>query len=451
MPIGTHLCINGSDVWDNQLTQAYVDRYECETNRCQVQLQGCICGPRLDPNTVDILDAPWFCADDPNSTDFLGIYMLMAEGHETRPWDRTTYDPYCPDGQCGGTLGPLRTNMRVMTFTVMGVGVTCAGAAYGKRWLQDKLQGDCGTNGRGLCPYDIQISDCCTPDILGAPRTWEAHNAGVVGPVEFENVCDCLVWRATFEIVMQPYFFDCITLLPCDIFPAPCGDPNICITAEAWAARYTDLCSANCNDLMDGIPFPSTGDEVFTNQLLNDCGHDPRVTPCEGYNTPSCLALSSCSFSPPKPVIKPSACAPCISSNISDWGECCTIDTLSEEVVFDIEVSAGQWDVFGVNVAIFDACPANNLECLTPVWEVSIPQMNAFSTYTVDGIDCTDTFNCSGIKSRGSKIGASISGASILACGTYFASVRYSCLDECLTNSPDFLVTVTPKIRRASL
>ena len=454
MPFATTLCVDGVEVWDNTITKGFVDHYQCLDNACNLNLMNCNCVPDLNPTTVDITTALWYCATDPHSSEFLGIYLLKAEGQESRPWDRNIYEPYCNDGQTSGYVGPLRTKFRTMTFTVLGIGLTCGGAAFGRKWLMDGIQGDCKGGTHGACTYDVQMTDCCDVDPTTGipPRTWQANNAGVLGPVTFENICNCLIWRATFQIIMQPYFFDCQGIAASDIVPAVCGTVP-CISASQWAARYTDLCAAECHtDDVPGIAFPDSCEDVFYNQFLVPCTSDPRTTPCLVHQTaPACIANSdACSFTPPKPSSKASSCSTCISSNISDWGSCAAIDTLGEELVFNVTVEAGMWDIFGVHVAIFQTCPINDSQCIDPVWELTIPKMNAESVYSIDGISGTDNYNCSGALSVGSAIGATRAGSSVLVCGIYFASVRYGCMDG-LVNSPDFNVNIKPIIRRPSI
>lgn len=445
-------CINGETLWDNAYTIASVSKYNCSPSQCDVQLSGCSCSTPIDPNTVDITTAPWYCADDVTSEDFLGVYMIRADGHDTRPWSREIYDnANCPDGQCGGGLSSLRTGMRTMTFTVMGIGRTCAGAAYGKRWLLDRLQGGC-SSASSACTFTMQLSDCCTlNETTGEPRVWSAHKAGVVGAIDsFENVCSCLVWRATFQIAMQPYFYDCDTTTVCSVSPPACT-ATTCVPFDDWAARYDDMCNADCSAGVSVFPFAQSCDEVFANQILGECGDSGRATPC-GDLSNNCFAASDpCSFTPPKPVSSASKCDPCISANMSDWGSCCTIDAVLDDYVFDVKINAGDMDVFGIHVAIFDECPTNDTNCVNPIWDLTIPQMNAGSTFIVDGIECVDTFNCNGKLQRGARIGAVSRGATILNCGTYYAAVRYACLDDDLVQSTGFSVQISPIARRASV
>lgn len=431
------MCISGVDLYDNTLTRAAVASLGCGGN-CRVELSACTCAPAVDPLTFDITETPWYCDDDPASEEFLGLFLIRLDGHDSRPWQRQAYDSTsCPDGQCGGSLSTLRTGMRTLTFSVLGVALSCAGAAYGKRFLQDRLEGSCT---KRSCDYDIQLSDCC--QVAGAPeRTWTGRTAGITSPVSFENLCDCTVFRATFQIALSPYFFDC-SADPCLISAPPsCGSGVECIDVDDWATKFGLQGSCKtCGSASCGGFERTCADKFIAGILDNSCDFTSnRATDC-------CVPVEPCSFVPPKPKSRSRSCQICMPVTVSDWSAPCVVEATSDELVFDIEVVAGVTDVFGVHVAAFDADPTTT-PGLTPVWEWMIPRMHGGGEAKRDGISCAATYNCGTGPTPAERMSAE-DGASILTCGTYYFATRFDCSQPLPAG---FSVNVKPIVRRASL
>lgn len=102
------------------------------------------------------LDTPWADPNDPDSGYFYGLYPMEITGIEastrTSNIQENTGD--------GGTAGRLRHGTRSITFNMLLLAATDAGADYGMNWLRSALlagqDGDCSTdgfNGAALCYF----------------------------------------------------------------------------------------------------------------------------------------------------------------------------------------------------------------------------------------------------------------------------------------------------------
>lgn len=108
-----------------------------------------------DPNVEygDILLAPWYDANFPESTDVLGFTVLKLDGLDSTLMAESgnTYN--------GGWIGRQKGTLRTLTFTMLVEARTCCALQYALRWLEAQLDEHCGTR-------DLYMYDCCPPDGL---------------------------------------------------------------------------------------------------------------------------------------------------------------------------------------------------------------------------------------------------------------------------------------------
>lgn len=83
----------------------------------------------------DITTAPWFDGSDA-SREFLGVWIMSAEGFDAIPIDREIADAVCG----GGVAGLHRDGARPLAFSALLWACTHRGAVYGLRWLNCLLR-----------------------------------------------------------------------------------------------------------------------------------------------------------------------------------------------------------------------------------------------------------------------------------------------------------------------
>lgn len=124
-------------------------------------------GPVLSPTTSFLSPAadpaPWYDANEPGSTSFLGVVLLDINGY-----DSTIARAVTPKlvGLGGGSLARQRRQPRVWKFRAALVSADDSGAEYGLRWLTSVLQtaecDQCATGTltvRLVCPPDDGTND----------------------------------------------------------------------------------------------------------------------------------------------------------------------------------------------------------------------------------------------------------------------------------------------------
>lgn len=90
----------------------------------------------LGDSTYALTNAPWYDAAIPQSTEFLGIWVLKVDGDGPTPVDRSVNDAIC----AGGVAGPSRAKARVITVQALLIGCTNPGVMYGLEWLACRLR-----------------------------------------------------------------------------------------------------------------------------------------------------------------------------------------------------------------------------------------------------------------------------------------------------------------------
>lgn len=110
-------------------------------------------GPYTTPDS-ETEPAPWYDADVPESSEFVGVLLLDVQGIDDNPLSRTV------TRSASGTaaFGPARELPLTLTLSMLVIGTTCCGAQYGLKWLASALQGCTGTGCGGDC---ATLYNCC--------------------------------------------------------------------------------------------------------------------------------------------------------------------------------------------------------------------------------------------------------------------------------------------------
>ncbi|MDE1675128.1 sugar transferase [Nocardia gipuzkoensis] len=83
-----------------------------------------------------LANAPWYDPSVPQSSEFLGYWVLSVEGLGPIPVDRAVSDAICS----GGVAGPHRDRYRTITVAAVLVACTNAGVEFGLEWLACQLR-----------------------------------------------------------------------------------------------------------------------------------------------------------------------------------------------------------------------------------------------------------------------------------------------------------------------
>ncbi|MFJ1459722.1 sugar transferase [Nocardia sp. N2S4-5] len=88
-----------------------------------------------DPPYTDITTAPWYDGTD-TSREFLGVWVMSAEGFDAIPVDRDISEAIC----AGGVAGVHRDTFRTLSFSALLWACTHRGERFGLRWLNCQLR-----------------------------------------------------------------------------------------------------------------------------------------------------------------------------------------------------------------------------------------------------------------------------------------------------------------------
>ncbi|AUX82238.1 minor tail protein [Mycobacterium phage ItsyBitsy1] len=80
--------------------------------------------------------APWYVAEQPESAEFGGVWVMQVDGLDVTPAEREIMPVVGP----GGVAGPPRDPHRVVRFEALLVACTHAGLNYGLQWLACNLR-----------------------------------------------------------------------------------------------------------------------------------------------------------------------------------------------------------------------------------------------------------------------------------------------------------------------
>lgn len=75
--------------------------------------------------------APWYVSEQPESAEFIGLWMLKVDGLDVTPVERTLTPLIGP----GSVASPSRNPHRTVSFEALLMGCTHTGLVYGLRWL----------------------------------------------------------------------------------------------------------------------------------------------------------------------------------------------------------------------------------------------------------------------------------------------------------------------------
>lgn len=80
--------------------------------------------------------APWYSAEEPDSAEFGGVWVMRVDGLGPTPVERTVTQLV----GSGAVAGPSRDAGRTLTFDALLIACTNAGVEYGLRWLACRLR-----------------------------------------------------------------------------------------------------------------------------------------------------------------------------------------------------------------------------------------------------------------------------------------------------------------------
>lgn len=164
-----------------------------------------------------ISNAPWYNAAKPESAEFAGFWVMDVSGFDAVPIQREVMESLC----VGGVASPARDTSRIVTFSVLVIACTNAGARYGLDWLSCVLR---QANARGGADLEYYKShpEGSTVD----PATQRRTMYGMVltqSPVVVENLGrdngephrQASIYRVEWEMVAtNPYMYGSPEILP---------------------------------------------------------------------------------------------------------------------------------------------------------------------------------------------------------------------------------------------
>lgn len=387
---------------DNARTYAY-HRWACANNmypsECQPDLFDCSCAlddpmtPYADPASDP---APWYDANDPASTEFLGAMILRVEGATDSTIKREPVDAL----DSGTILNRARLSGRSFTLELLLLSTSCRGADFGIEWMRRVFETDlclCGdTNDCQACygkeftlrrSCDTEIGDACDTGL----RTW--MSTGVIDGIKIQpddvlDKCCCVAQRVTLVLQSEsPYSYGCED--------AACNtvvDPDGYKRCFDWAADCLQGC---CDENREGC---------------DRCLFDP-LCDCFTAEDPVPQSIQSdlaCFCEPLERII-----------------QCCCIEDVGSagyDTALKIEIFSGydtatdpdglaftELGLRNVTLSIFDN--PENIDCITddesyddwcdtrpsPRFEIKIPYIPSNATLTIDGRTNRVFLECDGV------------------------------------------------------
>lgn len=155
--------------------------------------------------------APWFDLNDPDSGQFLGVWIYEMDG-----WDSTTTREVIPQ-RFGSGFGAERKEGREVNVRAKLFATSCCGMEYGKRWLNRVLSSSQNGQSNVCCTFDATIRTCCDEtDIdkglynlcdVAVTEGFRVVNDDSDGCSKCDACCDCdIEWTMH---VGNPFLFGC--------------------------------------------------------------------------------------------------------------------------------------------------------------------------------------------------------------------------------------------------
>lgn len=253
-----------------------------------------------------ITSAPWYNAAKPESAELAGFWVMDVTGFDTVPVQRDVAESLC----AGGVAAPARDASRTVTFSVLVIACTNAGARYGLDWLSCRLRAANARGGADLEFYkahpdgsDVNPTSLrrtlygmvltSAPTVVenlgrdnGAPYRqasiyrveWEmvATNPYAYGSSAIESV----IWDSTVEeSITWAHAPDCEDTESCGlptIYNADCIPPSVAVATASipTCGGCLPICSIERRTWEMPIQFGSCDDTVVTLRVTND-GPDP--------------------------------------------------------------------------------------------------------------------------------------------------------------------------------
>jgi hypothetical protein len=380
---------------DNARTYAY-HRWACANDmypsECQPDLFECACD--LDDPLIPYVDpasdpAPWYDANDPASTEFLGAMITKVDGANDSTIKRDPVDAFGD----GTILNRARLAGRSFTFEMLLLSTSCRGADFGVEWLRRVFETDlclCGEDPCGSCygkrltlRRSCEDADPCDTGL----RSWES--VGVVDGIKIQAdddlaKCCCVAQRVTLVLQSEsPYSYGCE-----DIACNQTVDPEGFTVCYDWSTGCLECC---------------------TDKACDRCLNDPLC---------SCFAAQD-----PEPQSATST-EDCFCEPIQKYVQCCCIEDVGNaayDTALRIELFSGfdvandedalaftELGLRNVRVSIFDN--PENLTCISdedsyqewcesridPRFEIEIPYVPSNAMLVLDGRSNRAILECEG-------------------------------------------------------
>lgn len=413
---------NGTEVWNLARTEAYLTNVgspfdtgpelcSCDTlTAANLEAPGAAYTTPGDP----LHPAPWFDADLPVSSEFLGFMPLTVTGTNDNPRARTVTNAVGG----GGVFGPVRVQPRTMTVQGVLLGTSCCGVDYGMQYLTEVLSACSG----GACDGDcFEMFDCCPTELLTNVQLDAAHKrtfrrtALVSGPTEVDRRSTGSCSRGNCsggDLVTVEFVLVAAT-------PWAWTDPTPLLDV-AWPSTGTGPCVTWCfPDALDSdcILWDLSGSGACTGSWTLSAGFwcmdvlTADACPGETCFNADCVAAADACADPLRPVTappQPSAptapfCVPLAPERAFYSIDLSTRPTWSTDVPI-ITISAGSTALRNVHVAFYEKPTGTTLTCAqiaeaercAPVNDFYITFVPAGGAVTIDGQTGRATMDCAG-------------------------------------------------------
>lgn len=186
--------------------------------------------------------APWHVTEQPESAEFIGVWVMKVDGLDTTPVERTL----TPLVGAGSVASPSRDPHRQLSFEAVLLGCTHAGLTYGLRWLTCILR-DTTYDSRSVLRYlaahpehsavdpDTLVREANGLVLTSAPTVVEEyapggkrHQQATIYRVRWEMAtCSPYAYFPSTELVVD---WDEVVVQPINwVHASDCGKPETCL------------------------------------------------------------------------------------------------------------------------------------------------------------------------------------------------------------------------------
>jgi hypothetical protein len=253
-----------------------------------------------------MVNAPWYNAARPESSEFAGIWVMEVTGLDSVPVQREVSDAIC----AGGVASRARDTARTINFSALVVACTNAGARYGMDWLSCILRQSNARGGVNLEFYKAHPEDTAalpaslrrsiygtvltkSPDVteFAGKGNGARHRQASVFRVEWEMMATNpylygassiipVIWDSTIdENITWAHSPDCVDTSSCalpTIYNAECVPPVVAVVTAAvpTCGGCLPVCQIERRTWELTQPLGTCDDTVVTTRVTNN-GADP--------------------------------------------------------------------------------------------------------------------------------------------------------------------------------